>query len=80
MYIRTYYTQYTQNNNDIIKDIDDIKQYINIINKDIKDINGSIDSAFRYIDYLKEKRYRINILLCQFNNTYLMLNNDYRVV
>lgn len=55
MYIRTYYTQYTQNNNDIIKDIDDIKQYINIINKDIKDINGSIDSAFRYIDYLKEK-------------------------
>lgn len=80
MYIRTYYTQYTQNNNDINKDIDDIKRYINIINKDIKDINGSIDSAFRYIDYLKEKRYRINILLCQFNNTYLMLNNDYRVV
>lgn len=52
MYIRTYYTQ---NNNDINKDIDDIKRYINIINKDIKDINNSIDSAFRYIDYLKEK-------------------------
>lgn len=52
MYICTYYTQ---NNNDINKDIDDIKRYINIINKDIKDINNSIDSAFRYIDYLKEK-------------------------
>lgn len=52
MYIRTYYAQ---NNNDINKDIDDIKRYINIINKDIKDINNSIDSAFRYIDYLKEK-------------------------
>ena len=55
MYIRTYYTQYTLNNNDINKDIDDIKRYINTLNKDIKDINNSIDSAFRYIDYLKEK-------------------------
>lgn len=37
------------------KDIESIKKDINILKKDIEDINGSIESAFRHIDYLIEK-------------------------
>ena len=55
VYVRTYYADYTLNNNNINKDIEDIKRYINILNKDIKDINNSVESAFRHIDYLIEK-------------------------